>query len=79
MKIEIKNRGSMYVYDDDKYIRLTGELSAGPDYIFYIDLHSLDCWTVGMGKFKISEKEKEEIKKKIIEEGEKMKLKIIFD
>lgn len=79
MKIEIKNRGSMYVYDDDKYIRLTGELSAGPDYIFYIDLISLDCWTVGMGKFKISEKEKEEIKKKIIEEGEKMKLKIIFD
>lgn len=79
MIIELKNRGSLYVYIDDKYIRLTGELSAGPNYTFYADIVSLDYWVTGIGKIKIKENEKEKIIQDIQKEGEKIKLKILFD
>lgn len=79
MEIELKNRGTLLVCDNDKHILITGELSAGPDYIFYADLISLDYWINGTRKIKIEEKEKKEIIQFIQKEGEKIRLKILFD
>lgn len=79
MKIELKNRGLLFVYDEGRSIKITGELSAGPHYIFYADLVSLDYWVVGMGKTRIEDSEKKIIIQKIQEEGRYMNLEILFD
>lgn len=79
MKIELKNRGLLLVFDENRYVKITGELTAGPNYIFYADLISLNYWTYGIKKEYIKEEEKEIIIQKVQLEGRKIGLEILFD
>ena len=77
--IEGLSRGEILITIADKKIRIMGELSAGPNYVFYAYINSFNKWEHPFENRLITEEEKQEIIKLVTEKSKDAKVKIIFE
>jgi hypothetical protein len=70
-------RSHIIVQFDHRSVKITGELTTTP--VFYADIISIKNWEPPYESVAITEKEKEEIIKRVTEETKDKEVKIVFD